>query len=70
MLWKIVFFNENVTSDDVNQLGYQLAAKNNKQHFFNETKEAAGKDRLQGCSQRNLHLSFRKPEQISAYDGS
>lgn len=51
---------------DLRRLGYQLAVRNNKKHNFNNEKETAGVDWLNGFLKRQPELSIRKPEATSA----
>lgn len=55
-----------LTTLDLRRLAYQLAVKNNKKHNFNNEKEMAGVDWLNGFLKRNPDLSIRKPEATSA----
>ncbi|KAF2902782.1 hypothetical protein ILUMI_03410 [Ignelater luminosus] len=55
-----------LTTLDLRRLAYQLAVRNNKKHNFNNEKEIAGVDRLNGFLKRHPELSIRKPEATSA----
>lgn len=55
-----------LTTLDLRRLAYQLAKKNNKKHNFNNEKEMAGVDWLNGFLKRHPELSIRKPEATSA----
>ena len=55
-----------LTTNDVRNLAFQLAEKNNLPNSFNKAKRKAGKDWLQGFMHRHKELSLRQPEATSA----
>ena len=55
-----------LTANDVRNLAFQLAEKNNLPNSFNKAKRKAGKDWLQGFMHRHKELSLRQPEVTSA----
>ena len=55
-----------LTTNDVRNLAFQLAEKNNLPNSFNKAKRKAGKDWLQGFMHQHKKLSLRQPEATSA----
>ena len=62
-LERIIF---GLTTNDVRNLAFQLAEKNDLPNSFNKAKEKASKDWLQGFMHRNKELSLRQLEATSA----
>ena len=54
-----------LTTNDVRNLAFQLAEKNNLPNSFNKAKRKAGKDWPQGFMHRHKELSLRQPEATS-----
>ena len=55
-----------LTTNDVRNLAFQQAEKNNLPNSFNKAKRKAGKNWLQGFKHRHKELSLRQPEATSA----